>query len=384
MKRLNLYGSAASFYIADLSFDYDKILVVVPEEEAQRVFREIKTFVDAYFLPAWDVSVDSGLKPSIPIIRERMRSCEAILNRDRLVLVTTVQGLAQGVCDPEAFMEDVVVVVKGASVDREEMARHLVDMGYNRVSVVEAPGGFSVRGDVIDVFPVNEENPYRIELWGDEVESIRIFDPATQRSLREAGAVTIFPFSERSFVPLSEVVDFDVIMGIDPDALESEREDASFWADREVDLPDFDIVLGGIPDLPKEIETGFLVDASLKGEKRIDFVVLRIRELLKSGFTGFVVADGEERVDALQQLFMERGLSLRRTKYKRGLVRTGLYLLVGHLSEGFVWEKKGIFCGYRKGYLWQKKAQKKKGKNKNKRCSDFFSEEPICWRLRDT
>ena len=360
MKRLNLYGSAAAFYVGDLSFDYDRVLVLVPEEQAQSFFKELSTFVDSFFLPAWDVAVDSGLQPSVPILRERLRLCEALLNRKRYVVVATVQGLAQGVCDPDLFMERLLVVVRGDQLNREEFASSLVNSGYTRVSLVESPGGFSVRGDVIDVFPVNAVRPVRIELWGDEVESIREFDPVTQRSIGERGSVSIYPFLEDRFVSLSEVADFDVMVAVEPDTLEAEKEDAEFWFSKEVDFPDFDVVLGFSPDLPKEVETGFLIDASLAGQRRIDFAVSRIRELLKSGFTGFVVVEGEDRVEPVTQLFLERGLSPRRVKYKRGLVRTGLYLLVGHLSEGFVWERKGVFFVSERDIFGRRKVKRRK------------------------
>ncbi len=344
MKKRSLLGSPAAFYIGDLSFDRDRILVVAPEEEAAHLVREIRTFTEAFYLPSWDVSVESGLQPSVSILRERLKTCEAFISRDRYVVVATVYGLAQGVCHPDSFLERVQVLVKGGELVRDEFLKQLVDMGYTRVPVVEAPGGFSVRGDVIDIFPVNTAKPYRIELWGDEIESIRIFEPSTQRSIREAGSLTIYPFKEEDFVPLEEVASFDHRVVVDPEAVDSELEDASFWFGEELKLSGFDEILEPFSEEGKaEVETGFMADAALRGEKRIDYVVSRTASLLKEGFKGFVVVDGEDRVEAVRELFLERGLSPRRVKYKRGLVRTGLYILVGHLREGFVWPSKGVF-----------------------------------------
>ncbi len=343
MKRLSLTGSPLAFHLAELSFDHDRILVVAPEEEAPHLVRELRTFVDALFLPAWDVAPDSGLQPSVSVLRERLGTVEGLMNRDRYILVTTPYGMAQGVPSPDGFLERVQVIVKGSRLNRDRFARELVEAGYNRVSVVESPGGFSLRGDVVDVFPVNTKRPVRIELWGDEVESIRLFDPVTQRSLEEVRAVTIFPFDEGEWVRLSDVASFDLTVAVEPDTLESEREDASFWYGEEVEFPEFQLLAGGIPEGPPEVETSFLIDAQLKGDRRVSHVVSRIGELLREGYTGFVVASGEDRVEPLRELFLSYGLTLRRVKYKRGLVRTGLYLLVGHLREGFIWRNRGIF-----------------------------------------
>lgn len=71
------------------------------------------------------------------------------------------------------------------------MAEELVKLGYENVYQVEAPGQFSIRGGIIDIFDLTEENPYRIELWGDDVESIRSFDVQSQRSIEKLSSITI-------------------------------------------------------------------------------------------------------------------------------------------------------------------------------------------------
>ncbi len=340
--KLNLHSSAASYYIGKLSFEKNRILVVAPEEEAQNLFREVATFTQAFFLPSWDVAPESGLSPSVSVLKDRLKTCEALINRKQFVIIATCAGLLQGVCSPDWFLEAVQVIVKGAEIDRDELAQQLVNMGYNRVDVVESPGGFSVKGDVVDVFPVNLDVPVRIELWGDEVESIRRFDPATQRSISEINSVTIYPFKEENLVPLEEITDFDLAVCYDMEALESEKEDAEFWMEKSLELPPFDIELGTFEGERPKVETGFLADAALKGERRIEFVVSRVRELLKSGFTGFIVVP-EDRVEAIRQLFLERGLTARPSVFKKGLVRTGLYIIPGFLREGFIWHEEGVF-----------------------------------------
>ena len=72
----------------------------------------------------------------------------------------------------------------------------MVEMGYEKTYQVEVPGQFSIRGGIVDIFDLTEENPYRVELWGDEVESIRSFDVLSQRSIEKLSGITVYPASE--------------------------------------------------------------------------------------------------------------------------------------------------------------------------------------------
>ena len=81
-------------------------------------------------------------------------------------------------------------------IDEKAIALRLVEMGYEKTYQVETPGQFSVRGGIVDIFDLTEENPYRIELWGDEIESIRSFDVMSQRSIEKLSEITVYPATE--------------------------------------------------------------------------------------------------------------------------------------------------------------------------------------------
>ena len=89
-----------------------------------------------------------------------------------------------------------IQVAIGAELGRDYFLRQLVTVGYNRVSKVEAPGEFSVRGDIIDLYPLDRPHPLRIEFFGDEIDSIRTFNPETQKSVDKLEAITILPARE--------------------------------------------------------------------------------------------------------------------------------------------------------------------------------------------
>ncbi len=361
MKVTGISGSALSFYLSELLEHEGTLLVVVPEEEAFLVFRELKTFVDPLFLPSWDVEPNSGLSPSVSVVAERIKTLVEILNRSRYLVITTPSALAQKVADPLAVLESLQVVVRGSYLVRDEFIKTLIDMGYTRVSLVEDMGGFSVRGDVIDVFPLGERTPYRIELYGDEVESIRSFDPFTQRSLEEKGSVTILPFKEPEMCcDVKEVVKARKVVFVDPDTVKSQFEDAAFWNNEETEIIKPDIEIWPFEEKREGIRTHFLLDASLKGEKRISYIASRIRELLKEGFKGFIVVDGEDRQKSIYELFLEYGLTARPERYRRGLVRTGLYVIPGFLRESFLWEEYGVFFITEKDLFGKRKVRKKR------------------------
>ena len=85
---------------------------------------------------------------------------------------------------------------EGAQIDLEDLSRCLTDMGYERQSQVEQPGQYSIRGGIVDLYSPTEECPYRIELWGDEIDTIRSFEVESQRSIERVEQITIFPAME--------------------------------------------------------------------------------------------------------------------------------------------------------------------------------------------
>ncbi|MBN1312282.1 MAG: DEAD/DEAH box helicase, partial [Anaerolineae bacterium] len=118
---------------------------------------------------------------------------------DNLVVVASVRGLMQRTLPRETLLKYTIRLehsgrLPGGQLD--SLLRRLLHTGYEAVTVVTEPGTFSRRGGILDIFPIAAEQPVRIELWGDEIESLRAFDPATQRSLEPRGAVTITPARE--------------------------------------------------------------------------------------------------------------------------------------------------------------------------------------------
>lgn len=138
--------------------------------------------------------------PSDPYtIAQRVRALHSLGVDKSALVVTSAHALARITLSPEKFHNEVHAIKQGTSVDLEGTLAAWVGMGYQNEHMVEAPGSFSRRGGIIDVYSPAHPMPARIELFGDEVESIRFFDPATQRSIETVDEITVVPARELSF-----------------------------------------------------------------------------------------------------------------------------------------------------------------------------------------
>ena len=153
--------------------------------------------------PAWDCLPYDRVSPNPVLVAERVATLTRLLEkstRPRIVL-TTVNALVQRVPPRTAFAGASLVLAVNAAIQPEALAAFLEAHGYGRAGTVMEPGEYAMRGGIIDLFPAGEPDPVRLDLFGDTIESIRVFDPATQRSGAKRGKLTLRPVSE---VPLDK------------------------------------------------------------------------------------------------------------------------------------------------------------------------------------
>ena len=130
------------------------------------------------------------------LVKERIKCLRRMLEGKPVTVITTFSGLMTPQIPLSTWQQHLLKIDGKTPVDERKLAEKLVEMGYEKNYQVEAPGQFSIRGGIVDIFDLTEENPYRIELWGDEVESIRSFDVLSQRSVEKLSGITIYPASE--------------------------------------------------------------------------------------------------------------------------------------------------------------------------------------------
>ncbi|MDE5892001.1 MAG: transcription-repair coupling factor, partial [Acetatifactor sp.] len=173
-----------------------KVIVTYSDLKARELYEEYRFYDrNTQLYPAKDLIFFQADIHGNQLTRERVRVLRRIAEGRPLTLITTFAALMtpQVQWDPR---EDILTVENGATLDEAAFSRRLVDLGYEKVPQVESCGQFSVRGGIMDIFELTEENPYRIELWGDQVESIRSFDVLSQRSVEKLESVTIYPAAE--------------------------------------------------------------------------------------------------------------------------------------------------------------------------------------------
>lgn len=141
--------------------------------------------IEVIKFPAWDCLPYDRVSPNPTIMGERVKALTQLMNRQDnkpVIILTTVNAVLQKLPPKDVFKGAGIEIVKGGRLDVEELLRYLAAHGYHRVDTVREQGEFAVRGDIIDIFPTGDETPYRIDLFGDEVETIRGFDIMSQRT----------------------------------------------------------------------------------------------------------------------------------------------------------------------------------------------------------
>ncbi len=152
--------------------------------------------------PAWDVPAFEPVSPPAAVVHDRMRALFHLVHGRDPIVVTTPDAVMQRLLPRTVVKDAMRYLVQGDEVDADELAQHLIDWGYLRVPVVEDVGEFSVRGGLIDVFTPLDAEPFRLELDGDRIESLRTFDPDTQRSSDQREEVVLIPVREASLADL--------------------------------------------------------------------------------------------------------------------------------------------------------------------------------------
>ncbi|MBI5428609.1 MAG: transcription-repair coupling factor [Nitrospinae bacterium] len=205
-----LHGASRALFLAQLlnatgaAHSMRPLLIVVRDQitgesllgDLQYFLQREKLKETPRFFPAWELLPYERLSPLSEISGERLEILDRLANGSCPLLIAPVEALMQYVLPRSVLKKLTYLVRKGDSVEREFLHACLVDNGYSRNSLVEERGEFSLRGDILDIFPPAGLNPARVEFFGDEVESIRVFDVNSQVSLQEVSELKILPARE--------------------------------------------------------------------------------------------------------------------------------------------------------------------------------------------
>lgn len=181
-----------------LAGDYDyKIIVTFSEIKAREIYENYKFYdKDVLLFPAKDLIFYQADLSGNVVTGDRMKCLKTILEGKSATIVTTIDALLPKMTPLDVIADRIIYLDEGGELETGEISSQLVAAGYVRNYQIEGKGQFSIRGDIIDIFPLTEDNPIRIELWGDEIESIRSFDILSQRSIEKLSTISIYPATE--------------------------------------------------------------------------------------------------------------------------------------------------------------------------------------------
>ena len=207
---LGVTGSGKTMTIANVIQDFGRPTLVLSHNKtlAAQLYGELKGFFpknaveyfisyyDYYqpeaYVPASDTYIEKDASINEDIDRLRLRATSSLMERDDVVIVSTVSAI-YGLGDPLTYKETMVTVERGQQIPRDEILRALVRIQYGRNDVAFERGTFRVRGDTVEIFPAYEEQGVRVEMWGDQVEKISKIDPLTGNVITPLERAAVYP-----------------------------------------------------------------------------------------------------------------------------------------------------------------------------------------------
>lgn len=187
--------------IASLLENHAKTSLVITSSElkAKEIVADLQFFIknrEILFYPAKDIIFYSADVRSIDITKTRFAALNSVLNGEKPIVVLSIEALFDRLTPRKNFEKSIITLNVGEEYNLSELAEKFIFLGYERVSTVEAPGQFSLRGGIIDLCTIIGSQAVRIEFFGDEVDSIRQLDLITQRSFDKLEEIKIFPMRE--------------------------------------------------------------------------------------------------------------------------------------------------------------------------------------------
>ena len=176
----------------------NNILLVVPTlNEATEMYKELKNYLDeVYIFPEDDFMTKKAIATSPELLFERANILNRIIDNHKKIVISHLNSFIRKVPNSSELLSKKISIKIKDNIDREKLIKKLIDIGYKKESIVYETSDFSVRGFVIDVFPIGEKFPVRIELFDNEIDKIRYFDITTQRTIKDINNIEICPIKD--------------------------------------------------------------------------------------------------------------------------------------------------------------------------------------------
>ena len=166
--------------------------------DASKIYNAISNLTDKVRLfPMDDFLTSEAIAISPEFKITRLETIDSLLTEEKQIVITNLMGYLRYLPPKETFKNSYITIEKEKDYSIKEIEEKLFDLGYKKETIVTMTGEIATRGYVLDIFPINKDEPIRVEFWGDTVDSIKTFDPNTQRTIKEIKTITIFPNTEK-------------------------------------------------------------------------------------------------------------------------------------------------------------------------------------------
>ena len=307
-------------------------------------------------LPALDIITFTAVAKGVELAARRMDILGRLIRGENIIVLATPEAAMQRVLPREHFENNRITISNGSEMIREDLLESLVRFGYERVDQVEGLGQFSARGGIVDIFPISSKVPIRLELFGDEVDSLREFDLASQRSMHAVEQVDILPLSEieksgtptvfLSYLPAISTIVFDETARIREQMGKLVKENPEIkkstftWSDIVTVAVHYNVLyislmLQKIPyTQPDEI-----ISITAKGivpfHRQMDMLIAELKNCQEHKSYPIIFMSNQEKAVSLQHTLTEEGIPAVFSDVIHTLTEGTVLITVGLLSAGF-------------------------------------------------
>lgn len=177
--------------------DFKTLVIAENDLKARQLYEDWQLYDKEVILyPARDMIFYQAAVSGNPVERARIKAIRALIEQKKATVITSAGGCMDFLLPFDVFKNKTISIAEGEEIELDRLSKKLTEIGYERTAQVEKPGEFAIRGGIVDIFDMTDDNPYRIELWGDEVDSIRYFDCESQKSFERTEIIDIFPATE--------------------------------------------------------------------------------------------------------------------------------------------------------------------------------------------
>lgn len=384
-RELLLYGLTGvykTFIQAATAKDLQISCVIVTQHatQAEQTFADLQAFLPgdrAFYFPVQDIMPYAVDARSQEITARRLAVLERLSTGKVSVVVAPVEALLAKLVPCNEFAERSISLQTGRQINRDALLTLLVDYGYERADQVEGPGQFAVRGGIVDIFPLNRELPVRMELFGDDIDSLREFAVTDQRSKENLESIVVLPAKEIppskrystlfDYTPVGALIYMEEPARLRETVIHFHKEHKEIkqlivpWerilsTARARNINYVNLLPQKVAEAQIQKTIGFTAKSIPSFHKQIPLLAEELKHWREQNFQILISATTLERAKAIQDLLLEQGLvSLIYARKPKELTATGIHIFPAFLSAGFelptaglVWLTEGDLFGKQK------------------------------------